>query len=192
MMVQRCAWVKDDPLYIEYHDREWGVPVHDEIRLFEMLILEGAQAGLNWITVLKKRESYREAFDGFDPAKVAQYDSDKIAQLLTNPGIIRNRLKVQAAVQNAQAFLEVQREFGSFDTYIWNFVDGKTRYNAWKTLAEVPGETLESRAMSQDLIRRRFKFVGSTICYAFMQACGLVHDHTIDCFCYQSGPSTHV
>jgi DNA-3-methyladenine glycosylase I len=192
MTVQRCGWVKDDALYREYHDREWGIPVHDDIRLFEMLILEGAQAGLSWLTVLRKREHYRQAFDGFDPVKVAQYDSDKIAQLLTNPGIIRNRLKVQAAVQNAQAVLEVQREFGCFDAYIWSFVDGKTLYNSWETLSAVPVETPASRAMSRDLLKRRFKFVGSTICYAFMQACGLVHDHTIDCFCYKSGYSADV
>ncbi|WP_421658295.1 DNA-3-methyladenine glycosylase I [Leptothermofonsia sp. ETS-13] len=183
--LRRCAWVKDEPLYIEYHDREWGVPVHDDTHLFEMLIPEGAQAGLNWLTILKKRESYREAFDGFDAAKIARYDDAKIATLLTNPGIVRNRLKVQAAVQNAKAFLEVQREFGSFDTYIWSFVGGKTLYKAWKTIGEVPAETPESRAMSRDLLRRNFKFVGSTICYAFMQACGLVHDHTVDCFRYR-------
>ncbi|UBF24102.1 DNA-3-methyladenine glycosylase I [Kovacikia minuta CCNUW1] len=185
MNIRRCAWVKDDPLYIEYHDREWGIPVHDDTRLFEMLILEGAQAGLSWLTILRKRENYRVAFDGFDGAKIAQYDDTKIAALLANPGIVRNRLKIQATVQNAQAFLEVQREFGSFDAYIWDFVGGKPIVNAWQTVAEVPVETPESHAMSRDLLQRNFKFVGSTICYAFMQACGLVHDHTTDCFCYQ-------
>lgn len=182
--MHRCAWVKDDPLYIDYHDREWGVPVHDDIHLFEMLILEGAQAGLNWLTVLRKRESYREAFDGFDPIKVAQYGDAKVAELLANPGIIRNRLKVNAAIQNARSFLEVQREFGSFDAYIWGFVGGKPIINSRQTIEEVPAETVESRAMSRDLLKRNFKFVGSTICYAFMQACGLVNDHTVDCFCY--------
>jgi DNA-3-methyladenine glycosylase I len=183
--VRRCAWVKDDPLYIEYHDREWGVPAHDDTRLFEMLILEGAQAGLSWITILRKRENYRVAFDGFDAEKIAQYDDAKIAELLANSGIVRNRLKIRATIQNAQSFLEVQREFGSFDTYIWGFVGGKPIVNSWQTLAEIPAETTESRTMSRDLVQRNFKFVGSTICYAFMQACGLVQDHTVDCFRYQ-------
>ncbi|PSB22864.1 DNA-3-methyladenine glycosylase I [filamentous cyanobacterium CCP2] len=182
--VCRCAWVSDDPLEVAYHDQEWGVPVHDDIRLFEFLILEGAQAGLSWKTVLRKRESYRAAFDGFAPERVAQYDDRKLAELLANPGIIRNRLKVQAAVQNARSFLAVQEEFGSFDRYIWGFVGGKPIVNAWQTIEEVPAETVESQAMSKDLRRRGFKFVGSTICYAFMQACGLVNDHTLDCFRY--------
>lgn len=183
----RCAWVSDDPLDIAYHDREWGVPVHEDDRLFEFLILEGAQAGLSWKTILRKRENYRVAFDGFDPQKVAQYNDGKLTELLSDAGIVRNRLKIYAAVQNAQAFLRVQAEFGNFDRYIWGFVDGKTICNAWQTIEEVPAETIESRAMSKDLLKRGFKFVGSTICYAFMQACGLVHDHTVDCFRYQTG-----
>jgi len=178
----RCGWVTDDPLYLDYHDREWGVPVHCDRRLFEFLILEGAQAGLSWITILRKREAYRQALDQFDAEAIARYDDGKLAQLLTNPGIVRNRLKIQAAVQNAQAFLAVQSEFGSFDAYLWRFVEGQPMLNTWKTLAEVPVQTQESQAMGRDLKRRGFKFVGSTICYAFMQACGLVHDHTTDCF----------
>jgi DNA-3-methyladenine glycosylase I len=185
----RCAWVTDDPLYIDYHDCEWGVPVHDDNELFEVLILEGAQAGLSWLTILRKREYYRAAFDEFNPFRIAQYDDEKIKALLTNPRIVRNRLKIEATVINARAFLEVQREFGSFDVYIWNFVGGQTIFNSWKTIAEIPSENLISKAMSHDLKRRNFKFVGSTICYAFMQACGLVHDHIIDCFCYRQ-PST--
>lgn len=180
----RCAWVGRDPLEIDYHDREWGVPVHDDTRLFEFLVLEGAQAGLSWKTILRKRENYRVALDGFDAQKIAQYDAQKLSELLANPGIVRNRLKIQATVQNARAFLAVQAEFGSFDRYIWSFVDGKPIINAWEALAQIPAETPESRAMSKDLLKRGFKFVGATICYAFMQACGLVHDHTIDCFRY--------
>lgn len=183
----RCAWVSDDPLDIAYHDREWGVPVHEDGRLFEFLILEGAQAGLSWKTILRKRENYRFAFDGFNPQKVAQYEEGKLVELLSNAGIVRNRLKIHAAVKNAQAFLKVQAEFGSFDRYIWGFVEGEPIYNAWQTIEEVPAETIESRTMSKDLLKRGFKFVGSTICYAFMQACGLVHDHTVDCFRYQAG-----
>ncbi|GAB4381788.1 MAG: DNA-3-methyladenine glycosylase I [Elainellaceae cyanobacterium] len=182
----RCAWVSDDPLDVAYHDQEWGVPVHDDICLFEFLILEGAQAGLSWKTILRKRENYRAAFDGFDPGIVAQYDNSKVAELLSNAGIVRNRLKVNAAIQNARAFLAVQAEFGSFDRYIWGFTNGETIVNAWQELKEVPAETPESRMMSKDLQRRGFKFVGSTICYAFMQACGLVHDHTTDCFRYRA------
>jgi len=159
-------------------------PIHDDQHLYEMLVLEGAQAGLSWLTVLKKREAYRAAFDGFDPAKVALYDEAKIADLLANPGIIRNRLKINAAVQNARAFLKTQAEFGSFDAYIWRFVGGKPKVNAWNSLKEIPAETDESRAMSKDLLKRGFKFVGPTICYAFMQAVGMVNDHTIDCFRY--------
>ena len=182
----RCAWVNlNEPLYQQYHDEEWGIPCHDDQKLFEMLVLEGAQAGLSWITVLKKRAAYRAAFDQFNPVKVAHYDEDKIAELMANPGIIRNRLKINAAVQNAKSFLEVQQEFGTFDQYIWGFVGGKPKVNAWKSLREVPPETEESRAMSKDLLKRGFKFVGPTICYAFMQATGMVNDHTIDCFCYK-------
>ena len=181
-MVQRCEWTGDDPLYVAYHDEEWGVPQHDDQTLFEFLILEGAQAGLSWSTILNKRENYRSAFDHFDPAIVAQYDEAKIADLLDNPGIVRNKLKVRSAVQNAQAYLKVQAEFGSFDTYIWGFVDGQPITNHWKTLGEIPAETDQSRAMSKALKKRGFNFVGPTICYAFMQACGMVNDHTIDCF----------
>lgn len=182
----RCAWVPDIyPLYIQYHDEEWGVPVHEDRLLFEFLLLEGAQAGLSWSTILNKRENYRRAFDGFDAEQVAFYDDRKIAQLLADPGIVRNRLKINAAVTNARAFLAVQGEFGSFDAYIWQFVGGKPRQNAWRTLQELPARTAESDALSKDLIRRGFKFVGSTICYAHMQATGMVNDHTIDCFRYQ-------
>jgi DNA-3-methyladenine glycosylase I len=180
----RCGWVHDDPLEIVYHDQEWGVPVHEDRRLFEFLILEGAQAGLSWITILRKREHYRVAFDQFNAAQIAQYDDRKLAELLTNPGIVRNRLKIGATVQNARAFLAVQEEFGSFDAYIWQFVEGTPIVNAWQSLSEVPAETAISKAMSKDLRQRGFKFVGSTICYAFMQACGLVNDHAIDCFRY--------
>lgn len=180
----RCGWHGTDPLYIQYHDEEWGQPLHDERRLFEMLILEGAQAGLSWITVLRKREAYRKAFDNFDPNKVARYDEDKIASLLADPGIIRNRAKVNAAVGNAKAFLAIQQEFGSFDAYIWQFVGGKPIRNKWKTLREIPAETAESQAMSKDLKKRGFRFVGPTICYAHMQATGMVNDHLVDCFRY--------
>src|SRR5579859_726399 len=177
----RCAWAKD-PIYIAYHDREWGVPVHDDRLLFEFLILEGAQAGLSWITILKKRDNYRRAFNNFEARKVARYDKRKVQKLLADPGIVRNRLKIESAIQNAKAFLAVQKEFGSFDTYIWRFVGGQPIRNQRKTLKEVPARTTESDAMSKDLIRRGFRFVGSTICYAFMQAVGMVNDHTIDCF----------
>ena len=183
-MLTRCAWAGTDPLYVAYHDQEWGVPVHDDRTLFEFLILEGAQAGLSWSTILRKREHYRQAFDNFDPHKVARYDDNKVAELLGNPGIIRNRLKILSAVSNAQAFLAVQEEFGSFDAYIWRFVDGKPRQNAWRSLAEIPAKTAESDALSKDLKQRGFKFVGSTICYAHMQATGMVNDHTVDCFRY--------
>ncbi len=181
----RCGWVHDAPLCTAYHDEEWGTPVHDDRLLFEFLILEGVQAGLSWRTVLRKRDAYRAAFDGFDPAKVADYDETKIAELLANPGIIRNRLKVRAAVANARAFLDVQTAFGSFDAYVWGFVDGRRQHNAWRTLAEIPTETAASRAMSRDMKARGFKFVGPTICYAFMQAVGLVNDHLTGCFRYQ-------
>jgi DNA-3-methyladenine glycosylase I len=180
--ISRCAWAGDDALYRRYHDSEWGVPVRDDRRLFEFLILEGAQAGLSWITILRKRENYRAAFDGFDAARIAAYDANKIESLLQDAGIVRNRLKVQAAIVNAQKFLEVQDEFGSFDRFIWQFVDGRPRQNRWRSLAEVPASTAESDAMSRELKRRGFKFVGSTICYAHMQATGMVNDHTTDCF----------
>lgn len=183
--MQRCGWANpNEPLYVAYHDEEWGVPCHDDRKLFEMLILEGAQAGLSWITILRKRESYREAFDQFDPEKIAKYDEAKIAELLENPGIIRNKLKVNAAIANARAYLAVREEFGSFDKYIWQFVGGKPLDNHRQSLKDVPPETDESRAMSKDLLKRGFKFVGPTICYAFMQACGMVNDHTVDCFRY--------
>lgn len=181
----RCPWGDSDPLYTIYHDREWGVPVHDDRKLFEMLILEGAQAGLSWITILKKRENYRKAFDNFDAKEIARYDKKKVAHLLKNDGIVRNRLKIEATIRNAKAFLAVQREFGSFDKYIWRFVVGKPKINRWKSLKEIPPVTPESEAMSKDLKKRGFKFVGSTICYAFMQACGMVNDHLVDCFRYR-------
>jgi DNA-3-methyladenine glycosylase I len=183
MELVRCGWVGlKEPLYIHYHDTEWGVPVHHDNALFERIVLEGAQAGLSWLTILRKRENYRAAFDNFDPAAVAAYDTDKIEALLQNPGIVRNRLKINAAVHNARKFLEVQGEFGSFADYLWSFVDGKPIQNQWRTLAEVPAETELSRKLSKDLTRRGFKFAGSTICYAMMQACGLVNDHIVDCF----------
>lgn len=183
-MKKRCSWSGYEQIYIDYHDQEWGVPIHDDVKLFEFLILEGAQAGLSWITILKKRENYRQAFDGFDPRKVAQYDEKKFEFLMANEGIVRNRLKIQGAIQNAKAFLAVQQEFGSFDAYVWRFVDGKPKKNAWKSLNEVPASTAISDAMSKDLKKRGFKFVGSTICYAFMQAIGMVNDHITDCFRY--------
>lgn len=182
---QRCAWCGDSGLYQTYHDTEWGVPLHDDQALFEFLILEGAQAGLSWITILKKRENYRAAFDGFDAARVARYGAGKIDALLQDPGIVRNRLKVASAVTNAQKFLEVQAEFGSFDRFIWQFVDGKPKQNKWRNLADIPASTRESDAMSKELKRRGFKFVGSTICYAHMQATGMVNDHTTDCYRYK-------
>ena len=181
-MTTRCPWAGSDPLYLRYHDEEWGVPVHDDRHFFEMLVLEGAQAGLAWITILRKREGYRDAFDGFDPAVVAGYDDGRVEALLGNPAIVRNRLKVRSAVANARAFLRVQEEHGSFDRYVWRFVDGRPRQNQWRGMDEVPAETPESRAMSRDLKRRGFRFVGPTICYAFMQATGLVNDHLVDCF----------
>ena len=179
----RCPWVdRSKPDYVDYHDREWGVPVHNDQVLFEFLTLESAQAGLSWYTVLRKRENYRTAFDGFDPEKVAQYDEKRVESLLKNPGIIRNRLKVLATINNAQRFLEVQAEFGSFDVYIWRFVDGVPIVNVLRTLSDYASTNSESDAMSKDLRQRGFKFVGSTICYAYMQATGMVNDHTIDCF----------
>ncbi len=178
----RCAWAGDDALYRTYHDREWGVPLHDDRRLFEFLILEGAQAGLSWITILRKRENYRAALDGFDAARIARYGADKIESLLQDAGIVRNRSKVEAAVVNAQKFLEVQETWGSFDAFLWQFVGGRPRQNTWRSLAEVPASTPQSDAMSRELKRRGFKFAGTTICYALMQATGMVNDHTTNCF----------
>ncbi len=183
-MKKRCEWAGSDPLYVEYHDKEWGVPEHDDRKLFELLILEGAQAGLSWLTVLKKRNNYKKAFDNFDAQKIARYDRKKIKELLNNEGIIRNRLKVEATVQNAKAFLEVQKEFGSFDTYIWRFVSSKPIKNKWRKMQDIPPKTDLSDAMSKDLKKRGFKFVGSTICYAYMQAVGMVNDHVVSCFRY--------
>lgn len=183
-MLNRCSWAGSDPLYVAYHDQEWGVPVHDDHLLFEFLILEGMQAGLSWAIILKKRDNFRRAFDGFDPQRVAQYGDEKVAALLADPGIVRNRLKISAAIRNARSFLEIQSECGSFDAYIWQFVGGKPKVNAWRNLTEIPASTPESDAMSKDLARRGFKFVGSTICYAFMQAVGMVNDHTVDCYRY--------
>jgi DNA-3-methyladenine glycosylase I len=178
----RCAWCLGNDLYVAYHDHEWGVPLHDDRRIFELLALEGAQAGLSWLTILKKREAYRRAFDGFDPHTVARYTEKKIAALLRDEGIVRNRLKINAAVTNARAFLEVQAAFGSFDAYVWRFTDGRTLVNAWKTIREIPALTPESMALSKDLVQRGFKFVGPTICYAHMQSMGMVDDHVVDCF----------
>jgi len=179
----RCHWAQNE-LNISYHDEEWGVPVHDEHKWFEFLILEGAQAGLSWDTILRKRARYREVFDEFDPAKVARFDKKRVRELLRDPGIIRNRLKIDATIGNAGAFLEVQREFGTFDAYIWRFVDGHPKQNAWKTQKSVPAKTAESDALSTDLQKRGFRFVGSTICYALMQATGMVNDHLVSCFRY--------
>ena len=183
--VIRCSWCGDDPLYQSYHDREWGVPLHDEHRLFEMLILEGAQAGLSWITILRKREAYRAAFDDFDPAKIARYRQVRIEKLLRNPGIVRNRLKIEGAVKNAKAYLRILEEVGGFDAFLWQFVEGKPITSMRKSIKEVPASTPESDAMSKALKKRGFTFVGSTICYAFMQAVGMVNDHTTDCFRYK-------
>ncbi len=179
---KRCAWAGTDPLYVEYHDKEWGLPLHDDQKLFELLCLEGAQAGLSWRTILYKRENYRRAFDHFDPRKVARYDARKVKKLLADPGIVRNRLKVNAFIQNARAFLEVQKEFGSFDAYIWQFVGGKPKQNTWQTMSEIPAKTPEAEALSKDLKKRGFTFVGPTICYAFMQAVGIVNDHLTSCY----------
>jgi DNA-3-methyladenine glycosylase I len=184
-LINRCSWSASDKLYTEYHDKEWGVPVHDDRLLFEFLILEGAQAGLSWLTILKKRENYRKAFDNFDAEKISRYSRSKIESLLSNEGIIRNRLKIESTINNAKAFLDLKEEFGSFDQYIWRFVNGKPIKNSWKTLKEIPAKTIESDLMSKDLAKRGFKFVGSTICYAFMQAVGMVNDHTLDCFRYK-------
>lgn len=183
-MKTRCGWVTNDPLYLAYHDSEWGVPEHDDRKLFELLILEGAQAGLSWLTILRKRENYRQAFAHFDAGKIATFGDKQVAALLANEGIVRNRLKIAATIHNARVFLAVQKEYRDFAAYLWQFSDGEPKTNAWKTLKEVPAKTAESDAMSKALAKRGFKFVGSTICYAFMQAAGMVNDHTVDCFRY--------
>ena len=183
--MKRCWWVTDDRIYIDYHDREWGVPVHDDRLLFEFLILEGMQAGLSWITILKKRENFRKAFDNFDPEKIAAYSEKRIQRLLTDAGIIRNRLKLESAVTNARAFLKLVEEFESFDAYVWQFVGGEPKNNKWKTLQQIPVTTYEAETMSRDLKKRGFRFVGPTICYSFMQAVGMVNDHLVDCFRYK-------
>ena len=185
-MKKRCLWVDpEDTLSCEYHDSEWGVPLHDDQKLFEFLVLEGAQAGLSWMTILRKRENFRKAFDDFVPEKVARYDGRRIAKLLADPGIIRNRRKIEAAITNAKAFLEVQKEFGSFDSYMWSFVGGKPIRNKWRRLADIPASTTEAQRMSTDLLKRGFKFVGPTICSAHMQAAGMVNDHLVDCYRYK-------
>ena len=181
-MKKRCEWSTQDPLYIAYHDTEWGVPVHDDVRLFEMLTLEGAQAGLSWFTILKKRENYRRAFDGFRPEVVALYDSGKVVGLLRDPGIVRNRRKIESTIRNASSVLEIQKEYGSLDSFLWSFVKGTPIQNAWKGLKEVPGSTRESELMSKELRERGFTFVGPAVCYAFMQAVGMVNDHVTSCF----------
>jgi DNA-3-methyladenine glycosylase I len=185
IVLQRCAWALASQQYIDYHDNEWGVPVHDDRKLFEMLILEGVQAGLSWSLILKKRVGYFEAFDGFDANKIAHYDDRKVQELLANPEIVRNQLKVKATIQNARSFLEVQSQCGSFDAFLWRFVDGRPLQNAWQTKQEVPASTRQSDAMSKELKQRGFTFVGSTICYAFMQAVGMVNDHMVPCFRWQ-------
>ena len=186
MSLTRCDWVpEDNPLYVAYHDEEWGVPTHDDRELFELLTLEGAQAGLAWITILRKREGYRAAFTGFDPAAVARFTPRDVERLMADAGIVRNRLKIESALNNAARVLEVQEELGSLDAYLWGFVDGKPIVGTWRTTAEIPAETAVSRALSKDLKKRGFRFVGPTVCYAFMQACGLVNDHTVDCFRYR-------
>ncbi len=181
-MKKRCGWPGTDQLYIDYHDNEWGTPVHDDRKIFEFLLLESAQAGLSWITILRKRENYRQAFDGFDPEKIALYDSKKVEELLQNPGIIRNRKKIESAINNARRFLEVRKEFGSFDKYIWSFTGGCPIVNSWKELKELPAGSPESDKLSKDLKTRGFKFLGSTTCYAHMQATGMVNDHVTCCF----------
>ena len=190
-MPHRCTWAGTDPLYISYHDEEWGVPLHDDGKLFEFLLLEGAQAGLSWITILRKREHYRQAFDGFDPQKIARYDEEKINALLTNPGIIRNRLKINAAIKNAVAFLKVLDTFDNFDTYIWQFTEGISLDPKRRDQAEIPPTTRESTAMSKDMKQKGFSFVGPTICYAFMQAVGMVNDHVVSCFRYEEIRQSH-
>ncbi|MGB3210590.1 MAG: DNA-3-methyladenine glycosylase I [Desulforhopalus sp.] len=181
-MKKRCEWCGDDALYIAYHDQDWGVPVHDERRLFEMLILEGAQAGLSWLTILKKRENYRKAFDGFDPVKVAHYSETDQTRLLADPGIVRNRLKIQSAIKNAQGVLKITEEFGSLDSFLWRYVDGLPRQNKWTLNSQLPAQTKTSELMSRDLKKRGFSFVGPTICYALMQSIGMVNDHLVSCF----------
>ena len=178
----RCKWCGDDPLYLAYHDREWGVPVHDDRRLFEKLVLEGAQAGLSWITILRKREGYRRTFDGFAVERVARYGEKRIQRLLGDPGIVRNRRKIESAVRNAQGVLKIQEEFGSLDAFLWKYVDFEPKQNGWKEISQIPARTKESEAMSRGLKKRGFSFVGPTICYAFMQSMGMVNDHTTDCF----------
>jgi len=182
--LSRCNWVTDDPLYIDYHDKEWGVPIYDDTLLFELLMLEGAQAGLNWLTILKKRESYRLCFDHFDASKIAHYDENKITELMSNPGIIRNKLKIHSTIENAKAYLRIKEEHGSFSRYIWRFVKDRPIKNHWRNPKYVPASTMISDKMSKDLKKRGFKFVGTTICYAYMQAVGMVNDHTTDCFKY--------
>ncbi|MEN8172828.1 MAG: DNA-3-methyladenine glycosylase I [Chloroflexota bacterium] len=184
-MIKRCPWPGDDPLYVAYHDQTWGVPVHDDRDLFAKLILDGAQAGLSWITILRKRENYWQAFDNFDPEKIARYDEIKFNELMSNAGIVRNRQKIKAAIKNAQALLKLQDQIGSFDRYLWSFVNGEPIINAWEKLEQIPAQSPESQAMSVDLKKRGFSFVGPTICYAFMQATGMVNDHLVDCFRYQ-------
>ena len=184
-LVTRCAWVGDDPLYLAYHDQEWGVPVHDDRLLFEFLVLEGAQAGLSWLTILRKRGNYRRAFASFDPEVVSGFGEEEMERLVADSGIVRNRRKIESAVTNARAFMRVREECGSFDAYMWDFVDGRPIRNSWRTLAEIPAQTPESERMSKDLKRRGFSFVGPTICYAHMQATGMVNDHTVDCFRYR-------
>jgi DNA-3-methyladenine glycosylase I len=181
-MKNRCTWCGSDPLYVAYHDEEWGVPVHDDRRLFEMLLLDGAQAGLSWLTILRKRENYRKAFHAFDCERVAAYTPKDIERLLADPGIVRNRLKIASAIRNARCVLEIKEEFGTLDTFLWRYVDNTPRHNSWTSIPEIPTESKQSDAMSKDLKRRGFNFVGSTICYAFMQAVGMVNDHTTDCF----------
>lgn len=183
--MRRCSWCGDDPLYVKYHDEEWGVPVFDDQKLFEFLVLEGAQAGLSWLTILRKRENYRAAYDGFDPVKVASYGEEKIKELLANKGIVRNRRKIEGSITNARCFLKVQEEFGSFAAYIWRFVDGKPRQNKWRSGHEIPSQSPESEQLSKDMSKRGFKFVGPTIMYAHMQATGMVNDHVVDCFRYR-------
>jgi DNA-3-methyladenine glycosylase I len=184
--VKRCSWTSDDPLMIAYHDEEWGVPLHDDRKLYEFILLDGAQAGLSWSTVLRKRENYREAFRGFDPKRVARFTPKDVERLLKNDGIIRNRLKIESAINNARRFFEVQKEFGSFDAYIWQFTRGRTLQRRRRRLSDIPATSRESDAMSKDMKKRGFKFVGSTICYAFMQAAGMVNDHLMDCFRYRT------
>ena len=183
--MNRCAWPGDDPLYVSYHDDEWGVPIYDDQLLFAKLILDGAQAGLSWITILRKRHNYWQAFDQFDPQKIAAYDESKFEQLMNNPGIVRNRQKIRAAIKNAQAYLQLKEELGSFSDFLWDFVDGKPINNGWTTLSQIPAKTPHSEAMSKALKKRGFSFVGPTIVYAFMQAVGMVNDHTVDCFRYE-------